>query len=121
MSDDNQAPGGRRLSFSPWLKGVFVLFLCCFIGVALTMPKVWKSTPDGFSPEIKISLFDRFRAWSLHQFAMEAKEDGRDESALQAWREAIANHPGEIGLRRGYSELLVDVDRDGRHERAAVE
>ncbi|MDB4745940.1 hypothetical protein OAG52_01995, partial [Verrucomicrobia bacterium] len=93
----------------------------CFIGVALTMPKVWKSTPDGFSPEIKISLFDRFRAWSLHQFAMEAKEDGRDESALQAWREAIANHPGEIGLRRGYSELLVDVDRDGRHERAAVE
>jgi len=120
MSDDNQAPGGRSLFFSPWLKGVFVLFLVFFIGVPLSILKVWKSTPDGFSPEIKISLFDRFRAWSLYRFAMEAKGDGRDESALQAWREAIANHPGDIELRRGYSKLLVDLDRMGRHERAAV-
>jgi tetratricopeptide (TPR) repeat protein len=121
MSDDNLAPIKRSLFLSLWLKGVLVLFLLLFIGVPLSIFKVWKSTPDGFSPAIKISLFDQFRAWSLYRFAMEAKGDGRDESALRAWREAIVNHPGDIEGRRGYLELLVDLDQKGRHERAAVQ
>lgn len=121
MSDDIQTPVGRSFVFSPWLKGVFVLFLLLLVGVPLSMLKVWESTPNGFSPEIRISLFDRFRAWSLYRFALEAKGDGRDESALQAWREAIVNHPGDISGRRGFLDLLVDLDRKGRYERAATQ
>ena len=111
---DKEVPLLRLLFFSRWLRCAFVVFLLLAIGVPFSLLKIWDSTPEGFAPEIKISLLDRLQSWSLLRSAGKAREAGDLENAIHGWKGAIANNPGNIAACRGYLELMLEADQRRR-------
>ncbi len=92
---------GRRFVSPRWwlMSGAFIIVFILAIG-AISFLKIWRSTPAGFHPAIRISLLDRVQSWSLSRNAKAAMGTGRYESAHRSRGLAIANHPGDIGLIR---------------------
>src|SRR5262245_27447373 len=83
-------------------------FRVAFFGVLLLIPlgllfilKVWRITPADFQPVVKISGLDLVQARSLRGTALQQAASGRFEEAVQSWRIAIANNPGDPELFRG--------------------
>ena len=73
------------------------------------MPKVWRTSPPGFVPVIKVSGLDLTQAWSLKKTAQRADAEGQTETAVQAWLTAVANNPADPELVRGF---LGSLERD---------
>jgi tetratricopeptide (TPR) repeat protein len=101
----------RLLVLHRGFRWVVILFLLAIITMALMLPKMWVATPDGFRPEVKISLLDRFQSWSLKRKAAAATERGEHGAAVQAWRAAWANDPGSEEALRGMLQSIARMDR----------
>lgn len=90
----------RTLVLNP-LFGLIVLVIGgAVLAVLLALPKVWRTTPDGFRPIIRISLLDYAQAWSLRRTAERARTAGNIEEELRARFSAAANNPGNPALLR---------------------
>lgn len=88
--------------------------------VPVSLLKVWRTTPEGFLPVVRVSLLDMGQAWSLRRSALEEAGKGKWETALVCWEAAAANNPGDPNLVRGYLELMATLSPDpGLLERAA--
>ena len=118
---DREIPLLRLLYFSPWLRVFFVLVVGLVIGVPLSVGKLWRVTPDDFSPEIKVSLLDKLQSWALYRSAKSARAVGEHEKAVHAWRSAIANDPMSVEKCREFLRLLVDVDQRRQFHRSAIQ
>lgn len=106
----------RVLLFDPWFRVAFVGFLGLLLLLAIGLPKIWRTTPKGFKPEVRISLLDRAQAWSLQRSARKLAAASNDEGAEFAWHASIANHPAHLGHLRSYVEFCLQTpgDRDAR-------
>ncbi len=72
------------------------------IATPLLLLKVWRVTPSGFRPLVRVSMLDRLQAWSLERNARAAEARGDFENASLAWRAAAANIPVDYtALRNG--------------------
>lgn len=96
-----------------FLVAVIVLALICIVAV-LGIPKIWRSTPPGFDPEIKVSWLDRFQAKSLAKTARNQDAAGHLDESIQAWRSAIANDMGNPEYSRGLITTLLNHGDPGR-------
>jgi len=67
------------------------------IGASL---KLWRVTPAGFQPEVRISAIDKLQAWTLRRSAERAAAQGKPLEAALAWQNAIANDPANPELLR---------------------
>lgn len=75
--------------------------------IAISVPKKWQTTPDGFGrARIKVSLIDLAQAWSLARTARAQEKAGDYRLALQTWRGALVNNLGDPKLHQGLLELL---------------
>lgn len=101
----------RLLVLHRGFRWVVILFLLAIISVALLLPKMWVATPEGFRPEVKISLLDRIQSWSLKRKAVAATERGEHGAAAQAWRAAWSNDPGSSDALRGMLKAISEMDR----------
>lgn len=85
----------------------FALSTATAFGIALAVPKIWRTSPDSFSrATIKVSLIDLAQAWSLARAARKAEAAGNYDQAMQAWRGAVANNLADPGLHRGLLRYL---------------
>ncbi|MBX3745101.1 MAG: hypothetical protein KF833_07305 [Verrucomicrobiae bacterium] len=76
-------------------------------GLALALPKVWRTTPRDFPRgTVKISLLDLGQAWSLGRAARRAEARGDHDGAMLAWRGALVNNLGDPDRHR---DLLVHL------------
>ena len=75
----------------------------------LTILKVFRSTPPGFRPNVRMSVLDKLQAYSLAQAARKAAAEGHVDDAILGWQSAIANDPGDPNLQRGLIETLVNA------------
>jgi Flp pilus assembly protein TadD len=106
----------QRLSSHPFLLMLLVetRFRLVFLGVGLvllfiliSLPKIWRTTPDGFLPVVRVSLLDFAQARSLRRSAEEAAALGKWDQAQRCWEAASANNPGDIALARGCLRQFV--------------
>ena len=86
--------------FDHWF-GVFALvFVFGVIALSLFLPRIWRQTPDGFSPIIRVSGLDLWQARSLRKTALKQAAAGRTDESVHAWRSAIANSSADVPLLR---------------------
>ena len=91
----------------------FILFILGVATVALSIPKIWRTSPDDFTPEVKVSLLDMVQAKSLARTARAKQATGEHAEAALTWRTAVANNRADLDLLRGMlrNELERDDDR----------
>jgi tetratricopeptide (TPR) repeat protein len=78
-----------------WFALIALCILLGGIALALILPRIWRQTPEGFSPVIKVSGLDLWQARSLRQAAVKHHKAGRFNEAIAAWNSAISNNPGD--------------------------
>lgn len=88
----------------------FCLVLAAVLALAVAAPKVWRTTPRGFSrASIKVSLIDLAQAWSLTRSARKAQAHGDFERAILALRGALVNNLGDPRSHRAVLSLLLEA------------
>lgn len=100
------SPFLRLLVFKPWFRAAVVVLLALLVFLALFLPKIWRQTPAGVQPVVRVSGLDLLQAWSLERTARRAAAAGLYEPAAYAWRAAIANNPADPELLRGALRTL---------------
>jgi tetratricopeptide (TPR) repeat protein len=78
--------------------------------VTVSLLKVWRITPDDFSPVIRISWLDMVQSRMLAQAAREHLAAGRLRESAHAWRGAVANHPTSLPVLREWVQAAVTAD-----------
>jgi hypothetical protein len=96
----------RLLVLEFWFRLAFLGFVLLLVFLALFLPRIWRVSPRGFRPVIKVSGLDVMQAWSLRRTARQAMAAGQLDLAMEAWRVAVANNPANTRLVR---EFLGDV------------
>lgn len=96
----------RLLVLHRGFRWVVILFVMAVVGLALLLPKVWPATPEGFRPQMKISLLDKFQAWSLKRKARAQMDRGQPDAAAKTFRAAWSNDPGDESALRGLLDAI---------------
>lgn len=91
----------KLLVFKFWFRMAFLICLCVAIFMALFLPKIWRVTPKGFLPVVKISGLDKLQAAMLRRTAQKATAAGQFDQAAHAWQAALAQNPADADLARG--------------------
>lgn len=91
-----------------WALAGLVLFALVVGGM---LPKVWITSPPGFTPVVKVSGLDFLQARSLRNAAVRHAEAGEASEAIQAWSSAIANNLGDADAFRALLRYTVGVDK----------
>src|SRR5204862_4483755 len=76
----------RLLIFSFWFRLIFAGFLLFLIFLGLFLPRIWRTTPPGFLPVVKISGLDMAQAWPLKRSELRLMNAGDLDQAAYAWR-----------------------------------
>lgn len=101
----------RVLIFNPWFRWTVLLALTLASLATLSVIKIWRTTPPGFVPIVRVSWLDMAQARSLRRSAVEFEAAGKSEAAAQAWQSAIANDPANPDLLRGALRQAITADR----------
>ncbi|HTH47493.1 MAG TPA: hypothetical protein VMB21_08290, partial [Candidatus Limnocylindria bacterium] len=101
----------RRLLRYVWIRLVVVLVVLVLLAVGLALPPMWRSSPEGFSPVVRVSLLEQLQGRSLRRAAQRLQAEGKTEEALLAWRQAIANNPADLVAHRGFIQTLGTAAR----------
>src|ERR1041385_1447673 len=105
----------RQLLFERWFRLAFTFLVCIIIFFALFLPKIWRTSPPGFRPVIKVSGLDLVQARSLKRSALRAEAKGDYDQANYAWLSALANNRADAELVRGtLRNMLHDPHRRQR-------
>jgi mannose-6-phosphate isomerase len=91
----------KMLVFKFWFRLVFLICLGVALFMALFLPKMWRVSPKGFLPVVKISGLDNLQAAMLRRTAQQATAAGQFEQAAYAWQAALAQNPADADLARG--------------------
>lgn len=75
------------------------------------LPKVWRRTPEGFTPVVKISVLDMLQARSYHKSALKLESEGKTRLAITEWGNAAGNDPCDLVLLRGNLQSIVKWDK----------
>ena len=111
----------RLLIFSFWFRLIFAGFLLFLLFLALFLPRIWRTTPPGFLPVIRISGLDMAQAWSLKRSALRSMKAGELDQAAFAWQAAVARNPANPELVRGALRHVLQLERPGPiHQGPAV-
>ncbi|MBK9140258.1 MAG: hypothetical protein IPM17_16080 [Verrucomicrobia bacterium] len=111
----------RTILLNKWFGLAFVLILLGGLTMAVSLPKIWRTTPDGFVPIVRVSLLDLAQSWSLSRRATQLAAEGKAEEAVLAWQAAFANNMSDLrALRGALSSVLALPEVDRRSAAAAV-
>lgn len=96
----------RTMLLNPWFALAFLGMSLAALTIVVSLPRVWASTPKGFTPEIKVSLLDLAQARMLRSSAERKARQGDYAGAISAWSSALGNDPGSLDLFRGAFRCL---------------
>lgn len=89
------------------------LMFLVFLAAAVGLPRIWKVTPEGFNPEIQISVLDYWQAGHYARQARELDAAKAHGEAARVWKQAVANNPGDpVWIRGSLSNLLSQPPRN---------
>lgn len=108
-----QYPLLHFLASNPIWTALVLAALLALAGAPLAVVKMWRSTPPGFMPRVRVSALDLFQAWSLKRAAEHSARIGDLQAADRSWRAAIRQNLGDARLLRGgLSNIVVTPDPD---------
>lgn len=110
------SPFLRLLLFKPWFRVAVLMLVALLVFLSLFLPKIWRQTPAGVQPTVRVSGLDLLQAWSLQRTARRAAAAGLYEQAAYAWRAAIANNPADPDLLRGALRTLRQNPNPNRRD-----
>lgn len=84
-----------------------VFCVLAFLTICISLPKIWKTSPPGFTPEIRVSLLGRLEAAMLARSARRLDSEGKFADAILAWKQSISKDLGNIEHQRGLLGLLA--------------
>ena len=84
------------------------LMMAVFVAAAVGLPRIWKVTPEGFNPEIRISALDYWQAGHYGREARRLDQAQTYDQAARVWKQAVANNPGDPTWIRGSLENLMN-------------
>lgn len=90
----------RQLRHEPWFAAAAGTCLATLFVTATCLPRIWRTTPAGFSPEIRISGFDRLEARLETRRALTCDRGGDLRGALLHRRAAVAANPANLEALR---------------------
>jgi tetratricopeptide (TPR) repeat protein len=97
----------RLLIFKPWFRVSFAAFVLLLLFLALFLPKIWRTSPVGMVPVVKVSGLDKVQAWSLKRTARHDGAGGHPDRAHYAWLGAVLHNPADsVGVRGLLTNLL---------------
>lgn len=82
------------------------VFLLLLIAVPVSFLKIWRTTAEDIRPEIKVSVLDLIKTWSLRRAAVQAAAKGDQERAIYCYEAAAAHNLGDVDVLRGYLQFL---------------
>lgn len=97
----------RMLVLNFWFRLVVIFFVLGGLGLAVGLPKMWRTTPDGIRPIIKVSLVDLVQVRVLRNSARKLAAQGKELEALRAWRSALANNQADTAVLREYLDQVI--------------
>ncbi len=98
----------RQVFFERYFRAAAILLLLFLVFLGLFLPKIYRSTPEGVSPAIKMSGLDVVQAWALARTARAQQAAGNFSEALLSWRAAIVNNPGRPEYSEGLVRMVVE-------------
>lgn len=99
------------LYYDVWFRFAVGAVLLSGVLLAVGLPKIWRVTPDGFLPVVRVSGLDFVQAWSLRRSAERFERQGQLADCIVAWRAASFNNLGSPELARGPIATLVRQPR----------
>lgn len=106
-----RSPLLRLLICEVWFRIAVAGFILLALIVALLPAKIWRGSPAGFQPVLRVSALDLAQAWSLQRSALAALAGGKFVEANYAWQAALANNRGDAELVRGVLRTLIQANR----------
>lgn len=103
----------RFIALNPVSAGIVIVMLLAVLSFGVSVLKVWRTTPKGFRPVVRISLLDHLQAWSLQRSAEESLAAGDERAAAQAYLSAAQNNLGDVELVRRAIETMVKAVEPG--------
>ena len=97
----------RAVLFSAAFRLCLIALFLGAISLGLFLTKMWRVTPPGVSPVVRISGLDWIQAISLHHTAQKELAAGRPMEGLVTDTLAIANNPGDVDLVRSFLQSVV--------------
>ncbi|MDH7502228.1 MAG: hypothetical protein QHJ82_05865 [Verrucomicrobiota bacterium] len=97
----------RMLVLNFWFRLVVILFVLGGLGLAVGLPKMWRTTPAGIRPIVKVSLIDLVQVRVLRNSARKLAAQGKELEALRAWRSALANNQADTAVLREYLNQVI--------------
>ncbi len=98
----------RQLFYDRRFAGAFVVAIVLLVIGGLSIPRIWRCTPEHFQPVIRRSVLDRWRASSLDQRARQLVKSGNHAEARGLWLTAQTSNPGAVQLVQGYLQAVID-------------
>jgi len=107
--------------YEKWSLLAFGAFLSTLLGGVLFLPPIWTVSPDGFEPEVTISMLDWVQCRALQRTARRQMTQGELDEAAYSWQAATANNPADLAALRGGLNCLFLLDRPNpKYIRAAA-
>ena len=97
----------RLLIFKFWFRVSFAAFVLLLLFLALFLPKIWRASPAGMLPVVKVSGLDKLQAWSLKRTAQLEVAGGHPDRAHYAWLGAVVHNPADTAGVRGLLANLL--------------
>ena len=85
---------------------VAAAILCVLIVIAL-VPRIWITSPSGYSPVQKVRGLDIIQCAAFRRAAAREAAAGHDAEAVQKWRAALASDPVNAEATRGFLKALA--------------
>ena len=104
----------RLLFYDGWFRWALIATMLVVLALGLLLPRIWVTSPEDYSPQIKVRGLDLLQAWSLRRSAERDVAAGRIPSAIQAWTSAMANNAADPQNLRGLLSSLASQPRPDR-------
>ena len=108
------SPFLRLVLFNAWFQLAFGAVVLVSLCIAVYLPKIWRVSPQGFLPEVKVSWLDLTQNWALKRGARKAAAEGDFKGAAQAWEAAVAQNPADLASLRGYLSNCLNLEKADR-------
>lgn len=100
----------RVLLFSLWFRTVVGLGLLVSIAALVLLPRIWRTSPPGFSPMVTTRLYDQVLGWHFKRQARGLDRAGQLEEARSAWHRAWQSDFANTDSIRGLLRALTRIE-----------
>jgi tetratricopeptide (TPR) repeat protein len=105
----------RLLVFTFWFRVVLLGLLAAGLTAGVLLWRGWRTTPEGVTPGVRISLLDALQAWNAKRLARDLTAKDAMAAAFKKWAVAVANNPGDPEALRGQLGSVGFVDQPEHH------